>query len=97
MQASIATQSITNINQQFPGAYRCSLLRDGSQVASQLNVAPGPFSFTLANPVPVGSYTATAERLNVGGQSISPLVTSAPLVVTAPESFDAPLTVTLTL
>lgn len=97
MQATVTTSSVPNTNQQFPGAFRCALFKDGSQISIQSSATPGPFSFTLANPVPAGSYTAKAERLNVGGTPISALVTSDPLVVSAPESFDAPVTITLSL
>jgi hypothetical protein len=97
MQASITTQSVPNTNQQFPGQYKCTLFKDGTQISSQLNANPGPFSFILTNPVPVGLYTAQAQRLNVAGSPISDPATSAPLVVSAPDSFDAPVTITLSL
>lgn len=97
MQASLALQSIVNTGQHLPGAFRCALFRNGAQILLQSSAEPGPFTFTLPTPVQPGQYVAKAERLNQAGSPISPLVASDPLDVLAPETFEAPLTVTLTL
>lgn len=96
MQANVITQPVANTTQQFPGLFRCTLLKDGVQIGQQSRSTAGTFSFTVQGPG-VGSYVATAERLDTSGAPMSDTVASEPLVVSAPELFDAPITVTLTL
>lgn len=96
MQATIsALQTVQNPDRHELGGYRTRLFK-GSQMLNQLdrpNADPVTFSVT-ATP---GTYTATATRLSNLGAPIGPEVTSAPLVVGGPETFEAPLTITLTL
>jgi Flp pilus assembly protein TadG len=94
MQATITTQTLANTSGLTPGSYRVQVARDGTTFHTNTNSAPGPFNFTASTP---GSYVATVQRLSDGGENMGPSVASPPLVLSGPATFEAPLTVTLTL
>ncbi len=94
MQASVTTQTLSNTSGLTPGPFRIQVARDGTNFHTNTSSAPGPFNFTATVP---GSYVATVQRMSDGGAEMGPAVASPPLVLSGPATFDAPLTVTLSL
>ena len=94
MQATITTQTLTNSAGLNPAGYRTIVTKDGGTYHNVTNPGPTPVVFTANQP---GSYVATVQRLSDGGASMGPSVSSDPLVLSGPATFEAPLTVTLSL
>lgn len=96
MQSAIsALQTVQNPDRHQLGGYRTKLFRGASLLQTADRPGTDPVTFSLV--VTPGTYTASAQRLSNLGTPIGPEAVSAPLVVEGPETFEAPLTVTLTL
>lgn len=97
MQATIVNfQNVANPDGHEPAGWRFVFKRNGS-VLNTIDKGVSDPSATFEPQMTPGSYTASAQRLNNFGAPIGPEVSSAPLVVSGPETFQAPLTVTLSL
>lgn len=94
MQASITTQTLANTSGLNPGVFRLQVDLNGVPFHTATNPLPSPMAFSATSP---GSYVATVQRLSDGGVEMGPSVASPPLVLSGPATFEAPLTVTLTL
>jgi hypothetical protein len=90
-----ATQTVQNPDRHEIGGFRTKLFKGASLIgtADRSGADPVPFNIT-ATP---GTYTASSQRLSNLGSPIGPEVTSEPLIVGGPETFEAPRTITLSL
>jgi len=90
-----ATQTVQNPDRDELGGYRTKLFKGSTLLQTAQRTGTDPVNFQLtATP---GTYTASAQRLSNLGAPIGPEVTSDPLIVGGPETFEAPLTITLSL
>jgi hypothetical protein len=90
-----ATQTVQNLDRHQLGGYRTKLFKGATllQTAERPDAVAVNFQVT-ATP---GTYIASAQRLSNLGSPIGPEVMSEPLIVGGPETFEAPLTITLSL
>jgi hypothetical protein len=96
MQASISSlQTVPNPDRRLLGGWRIRLFRGATLLATEDRANQGPVTFTFS--VTPASYTASAVRLDNFSAPMGPEVVSSPLVVEGPDTFEAPLTVTLSL
>lgn len=96
MQASIGSlQTVPNPERRQLGGWRTKVFRGATLLATAERANTDPVTFTVT--VTPGSYTASVVRLDNFSNPLGPEVVSPPLVVEGPETFEAPLTVTLSL